>query len=94
VSGEWAARAACAGKDADLFAPLEDSDRRGDGGASRVCAAVAICGTCPVRNECLENALQIRGSGIWGGVYVENGVIRHDITDRAARRAGRRAVAR
>lgn len=35
--------------------------------ARRVRAAKAYCADCPVKQECLETALEIRDPGIWGG---------------------------
>ncbi|MGH9222834.1 MAG: WhiB family transcriptional regulator [Acidimicrobiales bacterium] len=55
----WRQRGACRGLDPDIFYPLEDSDA---GPAKSVCAG------CPVRDLCLEFALDTReGEGIWGG---------------------------
>ena len=64
---DWRARAACLGRDPETFFP-DPADRDGED------EAVAICETCPVRTECLADAM---GSetyrttsgrhGIWGG---------------------------
>jgi WhiB family transcriptional regulator, redox-sensing transcriptional regulator len=55
----WMADAACAGMDASLFFPVNGND---------VAAAVEICQGCPVRDDCLDYALE-RGEdhGVWGG---------------------------
>lgn len=55
----WAVRAACLGRDADdLFVR---------GAAQR--AAREICFTCPVRLECLADALDAHVPfGVWGGL--------------------------
>ena len=38
--------------------------------------AKALCGTCPVRNKCLDGALSRQEPcGVWGGQLVEDGVI-------------------
>ena len=56
----WRDEAACRNEDTGIF--FEDSD-------AGVAAAIAICGVCPVREECLEFALQTRQvDGIWGGL--------------------------
>jgi WhiB family transcriptional regulator, redox-sensing transcriptional regulator len=44
----WRDRAACAGMDPDLFFPADN-----DFGVAR-----AVCSGCPVRVECLEDALR------------------------------------
>lgn len=59
---EWHARAACAGADLDLFFP-------GKGKPTR--HALAMCETCTVRRECLDEALADDPSldhGIRGGM--------------------------
>lgn len=55
----WAARAECRGEDPALFFPASDDDPS---------TALAVCARCPVRQECLEYALEARERfGIWGG---------------------------
>ena len=58
----WAAQAACRGiAEPDLFFP----ERGGNEGR----AAKAVCGGCPVRDECLGYAIRWRiDHGIWGGL--------------------------
>ncbi|MCA1692194.1 MAG: WhiB family transcriptional regulator [Actinobacteria bacterium] len=56
----WRDDAACRGLDPDVFFPASD-DEAG--------VAKAVCETCPVREECLEYALETRQEdGIWGGL--------------------------
>jgi WhiB family transcriptional regulator, redox-sensing transcriptional regulator len=55
----WHRRAACRGMGHAVFV---------NGRAKRDAAAVRICGRCPVRQECLEHALDSPGLvGVWGG---------------------------
>jgi WhiB family redox-sensing transcriptional regulator len=55
----WAGYAACRDADADLFFSTEEPE---------VASAVKICAGCPVRDECLEWALETRVRyGVWGG---------------------------
>jgi WhiB family redox-sensing transcriptional regulator len=57
---EWRDEAACRDEDTDIFFPLTDEDAG---------PALAICATCPVREECLEFALITRqDDGVWGGL--------------------------
>lgn len=57
---DWAEHAACKGVDPDLFFP-----ERG----TSVEAAQAVCGACPVRLACLEEAItRPEKFGIWGGL--------------------------
>lgn len=59
---EWMERASCHAYPVELFFP-----EAGDSSAV-VRAAKRVCSLCPVRNECLEYALEYDGMpGIWGG---------------------------
>jgi len=55
----WRRLAACVGADSDMFFPISEEEAG---------PAKAVCGTCPVRDECLEWALAAREEGIWGGL--------------------------
>jgi WhiB family redox-sensing transcriptional regulator len=57
----WAARGACARHpDPDLWFASADEPRAQQ--------AIDICGTCPVKAECLGYAMSVPGlPGIWGG---------------------------
>lgn len=56
----WVAFAACRGAEPDLFF--------GDGNGEATAIARRICAGCPVREECLDWALEARASfGVWGG---------------------------
>jgi WhiB family redox-sensing transcriptional regulator len=60
---DWMTRAACVDMDLNIFFP-------GPGrlGAADTRKAVAICAQCPVRQECLDYALQRPDmAGVWGG---------------------------
>ncbi|MBO0729111.1 MAG: WhiB family transcriptional regulator [Acidimicrobiaceae bacterium] len=61
----WRNFAACRGADPTLFFPETDKpEHRG-----QIAAAKAICAHCPVRDSCLEYALETRESfGIFGGL--------------------------
>jgi len=55
----WAARSECRGEDPTIFFPGTDDDPA---------IGLAICARCPVRQECLEYAIEARERyGIWGG---------------------------
>jgi WhiB family redox-sensing transcriptional regulator len=62
---DWRHRAACVGHDGNLFFPLssaEASDAERD-------QAKEVCGGCPVRESCLEWALELGiDDGIFGGL--------------------------
>lgn len=55
----WHKRAACRGVDPDIFFPETEEE---------AWYAKAICGSCAVRQPCLEHALARRErDGVWGG---------------------------
>ncbi|MFJ7947976.1 WhiB family transcriptional regulator [Streptomyces sp. NPDC096354] len=61
----WRMQAACRGEDPDLFFPI------GSTGPALVQTeeAKAVCGGCPVRERCLEWAMEHgQDSGVWGGL--------------------------
>jgi WhiB family transcriptional regulator, redox-sensing transcriptional regulator len=66
VPGEhWRSLAACQFAEPDLFFPISSSGPSG----SQVAQAKAICGGCPVRQQCLAFALRTHQvHGVWGGL--------------------------
>ncbi|MGI9611159.1 MAG: WhiB family transcriptional regulator [Acidimicrobiia bacterium] len=55
----WMVFGACREADANIFFPTNKEQTR---------AALAICATCPVEQDCLEYALDARERfGVWGG---------------------------
>jgi WhiB family redox-sensing transcriptional regulator len=66
----WQFDAACRGEDSSLFFAPNYFEKRGEK-EGREAKAKALCARCPVRDECLEYAIQIREThGIWGGLNV------------------------
>ena len=62
---DWRSDAACRGTNPDAFFPV------GEGGLAyerQVAAAKAVCAGCPVRAECLDEALMRIPDGIGGGL--------------------------
>jgi WhiB family redox-sensing transcriptional regulator len=58
---------ACRGEDPAIF--FHPEGERGPARESRERAAKAICGGCPVRQECASHALAVREPyGVWGGL--------------------------
>ena len=60
--GFWSNLAICAGEDPDIFFP---------GGGAPGTRARQICASCPVREDCLDYAIQADEYGIWGGLDQE-----------------------
>lgn len=60
----WHADAACKGVDPELFFSSQPVDIR---------SALALCSSCPVRENCAADAIE-RGEeqGIWGGVALDS----------------------
>ena len=54
---DWRAKALCKGADPRLFYP--------PGNTSLI--VKAVCGGCPVRHQCLSDAVRGDEYGIWGG---------------------------
>lgn len=83
---------ACHGEDTDLFFPEGTQGRP----AASPAAALAICGRCPVRAECLDWALTTRQDhGILGGRTADERAAmrrRKTKTGRARRQAQRGAA--
>lgn len=76
---DWRDLAECQNHDAELFFPI------GETGAyvRQIEAAKDVCFTCPVRERCLEWAMDTREpAGIWGGTTEQE-------RDRERRRLGR-----
>lgn len=61
---DWVEKAACRGVDPDVMVPWVP---RGSNG-SEADQAKSICATCPVRQPCLDAALERPAlKGVWGG---------------------------
>jgi len=64
----WQLRAACRGPQAAVFFPPPAFERK-DEKLEREARAKDICGSCVVRQGCLDYAISIREPhGIWGGL--------------------------
>lgn len=65
---EWQGRAACKGPQSSIFFPPSSFERKDDKDR-REGNAKGICASCPVRQDCLNYAMEIREPhGIWGGL--------------------------
>lgn len=68
----WRHRAACQGKDPDMFFGEPDADHAGRPKAdwqAKLNEGKRVCFSCPVRTTCLNYALEHRIMwGLWGGV--------------------------
>ena len=63
----WRDHAACSGADPRLFDEPSRDESPSDA-HQRIQRATAICAGCPVRNECLTEAIRCEDTGIRGGV--------------------------
>lgn len=67
---EWQLEGACQGLNSNVF--FHPDGERGSARARRAGAAKAICGSCPVLEECRRHALAVREPyGVWGGLTEE-----------------------
>jgi WhiB family redox-sensing transcriptional regulator len=76
----WPSYAACFGADPELFFPI------GETGPAllQIAEAKEVCGRCPVRQQCLQWALDTdQNAGVWGGLSETE---RHAHKRRLARR--------
>ncbi|WP_329264342.1 MULTISPECIES: WhiB family transcriptional regulator [unclassified Streptomyces] len=61
---QWRERAACLHVDPELFFPISNSGPL----LRQIDEAKAVCGRCPVAEQCLEWAVRVgQADGIWGG---------------------------
>lgn len=69
IQTAWRSRAACIGHPPDWFYPERTSTARADGGLTLPeRRAKAVCVRCPVRAECLTEAIVMQDPwGVWGG---------------------------
>jgi WhiB family redox-sensing transcriptional regulator len=81
----WREQAACLGADTELFFPIGNS---GPAALEQIDEAKAVCGRCPVIEQCLKWATEVGEVGIWGGMTDSE---RCDIRRRGARQ-GKGAV--
>ena len=64
----WAASGACRDSDPELFFPVTETGAA----ASQLARAKAVCAGCPVRDQCLQFALDSgQAFGVWGGTTGE-----------------------
>ncbi|KSZ60056.1 WhiB family transcriptional regulator [Rhodococcus pyridinivorans KG-16] len=64
---DWQMGAACRDADGSLF--FHPDNERGDARESRMASAKKVCARCPVREKCLQYALDSgERYGIWGGL--------------------------
>jgi len=72
---EWRRHAACRGHDEDDWfgGPDRPNETAGPGAHKRdaneaVLRAKAVCADCPVKQECLDEAIAHGEEGVWGGL--------------------------
>jgi len=68
LRGSWRVRAVCRNEDPELFFPVSSI---GSVYTAQVARAKAVCGGCPVRPECLSEALVALPHGIAGGLTAD-----------------------
>ena len=60
----WRERAACVGRDPELFFAVGSGERA----ERQIAAAKQVCAACPVTRRCAEVALASGYEGVWGGL--------------------------
>lgn len=71
MTPDWTA-AACRTAEPRFFDPATAPESK-PSRAARVAAAQAVCARCPIKQACLQVALQRGDSGVWGGVLLDLG---------------------
>ena len=67
---EWQFDGACRSVDPESF--FLEYNERGVSKKKKELKAVALCNTCPVKDQCLEHALKVPEMyGVWGGMTEE-----------------------
>jgi hypothetical protein len=66
---EWSKKASCAGIPTEMFFEEYENDE------SSAKDVDLLCDTCPIQRECLSIGVGRRETGVWGGVYLQNGQI-------------------
>jgi WhiB family transcriptional regulator, redox-sensing transcriptional regulator len=67
-AANWRAASACLNADPDMFFPVA----AGTAAGKQTARALRICQGCPVRQQCLDFAMQSgEKDGIWGGTTPE-----------------------
>lgn len=68
IDRTWQMKGLCRGNHSYLFFPPSTVERK-DERERREIKAKAICSVCPVKDDCLEFAVEIKEPyGIWGGL--------------------------
>jgi len=76
VDYSWQSRAACMGVNGELF--LGPDDERPRDRVRRESLALMVCQSCPVRDACLDHALEVpERHGVWGGTTPEQRLTMH-----------------
>ena len=92
---EWQFDGACRDADQDLF--FHPEGERGPARRKRDEAAVKVCATCPVLEQCRQHGLTVREPyGVWGGLTEEDRdeIYAQERRSRRARREAEREAAR
>lgn len=71
----WQDEGSCVDSDTNIFFDIYEEN-------SGVRKAVdSFCSECPVRRQCFAQGISGKEWGVWGGVYLEEGVISKEFND-------------
>lgn len=66
---QWKDEAKCLGMDTNLFFDSYEDDKK-------LAASIdKLCQSCPVNNKCFAVGLSGKDWGVWGGIYLKDGII-------------------
>lgn len=71
---KWKDKASCIDFDTNLFFDKYEEDE------TLRPAIESICEECPVRRQCFAVGVSQKETGVWGGIYLENGSISREFS--------------
>jgi hypothetical protein len=75
----WKYKAACLGEDTNDFFDTYEEDIESRSLIDK------ICRQCPVRKICFATAISNKETGVWGGIYLEQGDISREFSKHKTR---------
>ncbi|MEY4331437.1 MAG: hypothetical protein RLZZ196_175 [Bacteroidota bacterium] len=71
----WKDQAACLGMEINTFFEEYEENIPDESGISPREFVDSLCMTCPVLRQCFAVGISHKETGVWGGVYLDNGKI-------------------
>jgi Transcription factor WhiB len=78
---DWDADASCKGYDTNLFFDKYEEDLQ------LRPAIDNLCSNCPIARECFARGVSNKSTGVWGGIYIDNGKISREFNRHRTKQA-------